>query len=163
MNDENIKLLESEIRVELINLSEMEMGSDEYKVSVEELSKLIDKAISLKKMDMDAEDKALDRDINKELKEKQMKIDKDLKEKQMKIDKDLKEKQMKIDKDLKLKQITNEKSDRKLSNIIAIAGIAVPSIITVWGTFKTLKFEETGTVTTIMGRGFINKLLPKKW
>lgn len=62
----------------------------------------------------------------------------------------------------KLEQITNEKNDQIFKNAIAIAGIVVPSLLTVWGTFKTLKFEETGTVTTIMGRGFVNKLLPKK-
>ena len=29
-------------------------------------------------------------------------------------------------------------------------------------TLTSLKFEEEGTVTTIVGRGFVNKLLPKK-
>lgn len=62
----------------------------------------------------------------------------------------------------KLEQITNEKNDQIFKNAIAIAGIVVPSLLTVWGTFKTLKFEETGTITTIMGRGFVNKLIPKK-
>lgn len=62
----------------------------------------------------------------------------------------------------KLEQITNEKNDQLFKNVIAVAGIVVPSLITIWGTFKTLKFEETGTVTTIMGRGFVNKLIPKK-
>lgn len=62
----------------------------------------------------------------------------------------------------KLEQITNEKNDQIFKNAIDIAGIVVPSLLTVWGTFKTLKFEETGTITTIMGRGFVNKLIPKK-
>lgn len=56
----------------------------------------------------------------------------------------------------------DEQIDRLIRNCIAAAGIAIPSIITVWGTLKSLKFEEEGTVTTIVGRGFINKLLPKK-
>lgn len=55
-----------------------------------------------------------------------------------------------------------DRVDRWVKNAIAIAGITIPTVVTVWGTLKSLKFEETGTVTTIMGRGFINKLLPKK-
>ena len=56
----------------------------------------------------------------------------------------------------------DEKRDRRIKNGITIAGIVIPSIITIWGTIKSLNFEKEGTVTTIMGRGFINKLLPKK-
>ena len=55
-----------------------------------------------------------------------------------------------------------EKKDRLVKNIITAAGIVLPLVITVWGTKVSLKFEEEGTFTTIMGRGFINKLLPKK-
>ena len=55
-----------------------------------------------------------------------------------------------------------EKKDRLIKNVLAGLGIAIPSLITIWGTCKSIKFEETGTITTIMGRGFINKLLPKK-
>lgn len=54
------------------------------------------------------------------------------------------------------------RKDQLFKNCIAVAGIVIPSAITIWGTLKSLKFEEEGTVTTIMGRGFINKLLPKK-
>lgn len=54
------------------------------------------------------------------------------------------------------------KKDQIIRHAISIGGIIIPVFVTIWGTYKTLKFEETGTVTTIMGRGFINKLLPKK-
>lgn len=56
----------------------------------------------------------------------------------------------------------DEKKHYIIDKIIAVSSIVIPIIVTIWGTNKTLKFEETGTVTTIMGRGFINKLLPKK-
>lgn len=55
-------------------------------------------------------------------------------------------------------QQADNKYDANVRNAIAIAGIAVPALLTVWGTFKTFKFEETGTVTTMFGRNFINKL-----
>lgn len=55
-----------------------------------------------------------------------------------------------------------EKRDRLVRNGIAIAGIIIPTAVTIWGTCKSIEFEKEGTITTIMGRGFINKLLPKK-
>ncbi len=63
--------------------------------------------------------------------------------------------------DFNWKQFQAEKKDRLIKNTISIAGIVLPVAVTIWGTLRSLKFEETGTVTTIMGRGFINKLLPK--
>ena len=56
----------------------------------------------------------------------------------------------------------DEKKDRLIKNILGGAGIILPLLVTIWGTKVSLKFEEEGTFTTIMGRGFINKLLPKK-
>ena len=67
-----------------------------------------------------------------------------------------------IEESIKLAQIEEDRKDRRVKNGIAIGGIVLPLAVTIWGTFKTLKFEEEGTVTTIMGRGFINKLIPKK-
>ena len=63
---------------------------------------------------------------------------------------------------LKLKQFEEDKKDRRWKNILTAAGIGVPAGLTIWGTLKSLKFEETGTVTTLIGRGFINKLISKK-
>lgn len=60
------------------------------------------------------------------------------------------------------KQMEDEKKDRLIKNILSAAGIALPLLVTIWGTKVSLKFEEEGTFTTIMGRGFIQKLLPKK-
>ena len=67
-----------------------------------------------------------------------------------------------IEASLKHAQMEEDRKDRRFKNGIAIGGIVLPLAVTIWGTFKTLKFEEEGTVTTIMGRGFINKLIPKK-
>lgn len=67
-----------------------------------------------------------------------------------------------IEASLKRVQMEEDRKDRRFKNGIAVGGIVLPLAVTIWGTFKTLKFEEEGTVTTIMGRGFINKLIPKK-
>ena len=63
---------------------------------------------------------------------------------------------------LKEQQLADEKKDRWWKNIIGAATVVLPLVVTIWGTNKSLKFEEEGTVTTPIGRGFIQKLLPKK-
>lgn len=63
---------------------------------------------------------------------------------------------------LKEQQLKDEKKDRLVKNVLTGAGIVLPIIVTIWGTKVSMEFEEEGTFTTIMGRGFINKLLPKK-
>ena len=63
---------------------------------------------------------------------------------------------------IKLEQMHEDKKDRKVKNILTGVSIGAPLMVTIWGTLKSIKFEETGTITTIMGRGFIQKLLPKK-
>ena len=64
--------------------------------------------------------------------------------------------------DLKREQIKNEKRDSIVKNILTGVSVIGGFGLTIWGTCKSLKFEETGVVTSIMGRGFIQKLLPKK-
>ena len=68
-----------------------------------------------------------------------------------------------IENGLRMKQISEDRIDRFLKHGVAIAGVLLPLGVTIWGTLITFKFEEDGKVpTNILGRGFINKLLPKK-
>ena len=67
-----------------------------------------------------------------------------------------------IELELKQKQLKDEKVDRRFSNWITIGGIVLPLAVTIWGTKASFKFEKDGTITTIMGRGFISKMIPKK-
>ena len=64
--------------------------------------------------------------------------------------------------DLKLKHLAEEKKGRITRDLINIMSVGVTAAITIWGTKKSFEFEKEGTITTIMGRGFIQKLLPKK-
>lgn len=122
-------LLHDEIRSELEELKKIELGSEKYKVTVDGLTKLVDKAIEMDKLNIEVQEKVESREN---------------------------------DNDLKLKQMEEERKDRFVRNGIAVAGIVIPTMVTIWGTIKTIEFEKEGTITTIMGRGFINKLLPKK-
>ena len=121
--------LKEEIATELTELSKMQLGSDEYRGTVDGLAKLMDRAIELERLDIESHEKVEARHS---------------------------------DEDFKMKQMEEERKDRIARNCIAVAGIVVSTAVTVWGTIKSINFEKEGTITTIMGRGFINKLLPKK-
>ncbi len=81
-----------------------------------------------------------------------------------KLSKELDERQKNRNEDLELKyrQIDAEIRDRKIKNVITVVISGVGTIVTIWGTLKTLKFEEVGTVTTMAGRNFINNLFKRK-
>ena len=117
--------LHEEIQSELEGISNMNLGTEEYKTTVDGVTKLMDRAIELKRFDAEQVDKANNTA-------------------------------------LKTEQMENEKKDSWIRNGLTAAGIIIPTVVTIWGTLKTFKFEESGTVTTMIGRGFINKLIPKK-
>lgn len=122
-------LLREEIKNELGELSRMKVGDDEYKATVDGITKLVDRVIEFKKIDNDLIDKAEAREIET---------------------------------DLKMKELTDEKRNRFTQNCLTGLSIVSGVALTVWGTVKSIEFEKEGTITTIMGRGFIQKLLPKK-
>lgn len=132
MNEKIKTKLDKEIESELDALDKMEVGSENYKITVDNVSKLIDKRNEMIKIEL----------------ERMKQYSSDLRE----TEKSNKEKEL------------NEynRKNQLITHAITIGSIIIPVFVTIWGTYKTLKFEETGTVTTIMGRGFINKLIPKK-
>ena len=117
--------LYKEIEDELQTLNEIEVGTDEYKSSVDGVTKLLDRAIEIEKHEAEMKEREAER-IAKNI------------------------------------QVAEEQKDRVVKNYISAGGVVLPLLVTIWGTLKSFKFEQDGTVTTIMGRGFINKLLPKK-
>lgn len=122
-------LLKEEIVSEVESLGKLELGTEQYKTTVDGVTKLVDRALEIEKIDIEAEERERSREIET---------------------------------NLKIQQIEDDRKDRKVKNGIAIGSTLLGVAVTVWGTLKTLKFEEEGTVTTLVGRGFINKLLPKK-
>lgn len=122
-------LLETEIQDEFKSLKGVDFGSEQYKTSVDGITKLTDRLIEFEKFDVEHKEKVENR---------------------------------KIENDFKLREMEDERNDRLIKNCLTGASIITGIGLTVWGTLKSLKFEEHGSVTTIVGRGFINKLLPKK-
>lgn len=122
-------LLREEIENEIGELSRMKVGDEEYKATVDGITKLVDRVIEFEKLNNDVNEKIDARENETEL---------------------------------KLRELNDEKRNRTIQNVLCAAGIVIPSVITIWGTIKSIEFEKEGTITTIMGRGFIQKLLPKK-
>lgn len=122
-------LLDDVIVNELKNLKDTKGETDEYKATVECITKLMDRSIEIKKLTFDQTNK-LSRQV--------------------------------IDDKVKLKQDEEDRKDRLIKNCISIAGIVIPALITIWGTLKSLKFEQDGTVTSMAGRAFVSRLFPKK-
>lgn len=109
---------------QITEIDRLEVGSEQYKVAVDGVCKLIDKSVEVRKIRVS------------------------------KIDRD-------DERIIKLEQMKNDKKERKIQMFINIGGIIIPVIVTVWGTFKTFEFEREGTVTTILGRKFIQNLFKK--
>ena len=122
-------LLDDVIVNELKNLKDTKGETDEYKTTVECVTKLMDRSIEIKTLTFDQTNK-LSRQV--------------------------------IDDKAKVKQDEEDRKDRLIKNCISIAGIVIPALITIWGTLKSLKFEQDGTVTSMAGRAFVSRLFPKK-
>lgn len=123
MSIDNLLNVELEEKIEI--LSNMNPGTEEYKLAVDNITKLLDRSIEMNKIDYDRKER-------KEVREEEAKS-----------------------------KIESNKVNKKhyiIDTIVTIIGIAVPASITVWGTKTSFKFEETGSITTIIGRGFIDNI-----
>lgn len=130
MSNVNVELwLDEEIESDFTKLSTMKAGSEERKLTIDELTKLMDRKIEIIRIENEREDRAAAREAEQLMKKQ---------------------------------QLDDENKDRLTRNIISAVGIVLPVVVTIWGTRVCLKFEETGTVTTQMGRGFLQRLFPKK-
>ena len=68
-----------------------------------------------------------------------------------------------IDREIEIKKAKDEKIDKIIRNTLSALGIILPLGVTIWGTVYTFRMEDDGlSPTTSMGRGFINRLFPRK-
>ena len=123
------RLLRDEIQDEFEGLSKMELGTETYKVTVDGVTKLVDRVIEIDKINDDREERRKKQAAEDALKAEEMKM---------------------------------ERRDRRIKHGLTVLGIAVPAGVTVWGTLVMLQYEKEGIVSSMIGRGFVNKLLPKK-
>lgn len=69
-------MLREEIQDEIAELGKLDLGSETYKTTVDGVTKLLDRANEMKKIDAEARDRAESREIEIRLKNEQMQDDK---------------------------------------------------------------------------------------
>lgn len=130
------ELLEEELIEQIKALSELEPGSDKKSKAIEDLSKLYRVRIEENKTVWDADEKYNRRVLDEKLNTK--------------------------DSDFKSRQMTEQVKDRYFKVGVAAAELMIPLIFYgVWMN-KGFKFEETGTITSGVFKGLINRFRPTK-
>ena len=96
------------------DLAKMDPASKEYSTAVDSVTKLMDRAIEIEKLESSGTQN-----------EKQMK---------------------------------EERKSRIVKNLIDVGGIVLPLAVTLWGVKASLYFEDSNTVTTTVGRKFMDRM-----
>ena len=122
-------LLDKELESSINSLEDIPLGTEEYKASVDAITKLLDKSIELKKLEIETDDKIKTREFEESIKTQQMEC---------------------------------ERKDRIIKNWLTGASIVIPAGCGIWGFIKSIKFEETGTITTLSGRNILGSILKFK-
>lgn len=89
-------------------------------------------------------------------------LDKSIEIDKLEADIDAKDKDREHDRIYKDIEVEENKKSKWIDRSFQLLGILASTGLTVWGTKTILKFEIDGTVTSSIGRAFINKLLPRK-
>ena len=116
------KGLKDVIEARLTFQPEIEMGTDEDRISTEGTAKLIQEYREVARLEIEREQK---------------------------------EKAQEQEYNLKVMQMENDRKDKMIDRGITIAGGIGSVAVLVWGTLKTFQFEKNGTVTSKVGKLFI--------
>lgn len=130
------EMLEGEILTELGKLKSMPLGKEEYKVAVDGITKLMDREIEMRKMEVASEERAQNREEDK--------------------------KNRYFENELRKKQLDDERKNRYIGYAVNGVMFAGSMALSIWGLKSTFRFEETGTITTQIGKGLINTFIPKR-
>ena len=88
-------------------------------------------------------------------------IDRTIELEKIEVDREEKGYDRRINAEIQDKRLKIERRDKIVGHILTGVSLFTGVTLTVWGTLKSLKFEETGTVTTCAGKNFIGKLFKK--
>lgn len=160
--EETINLLLEEINSNLKEMKGLSKSSDEYGNIVSDTSKLLDKVTPMIKIKDEADERAKNREEDLAIQEKIRKEEAD--ERARNREEDREERKINREEDNAFK-IESEKKNLFIEGV----KIAVPVATTVLLLLndnklgnKLLKFEETGTLTTTIGRNFFSSIGRKK-
>lgn len=164
-------LLNDAIVDEINELNNQEVGSDSYKIAVEGVTKLMDRAIEIRKIDEASEKASKDRDHETDLKQKQLDLDTEKLEferkkfeferKKFETEVNAQVKAREVESKLKQEQMRDERIDKIARNVLT--GFTFGgTMFTIWCLASaTFTFEEKGTITSSLGRKVLGMLVPK--
>lgn len=122
-------VLRDEFEKELKELSGMQIGTEQYKVAVDGITKLTDRIIEIDKLDSEKNAKELENIARME------------------------------EQELKREQLKSEKRDRIVKNVITVGGAVLSMAVYALAFIASTNFEREGTFTTEGGKNSIRQLL----
>ena len=122
-------ILWDEIEKEVKELSKMQVGTDQYKVTVDGIARLSDKIIELEKLESENAVKDVENFVPTE------------------------------EQDLKREQLKSEKRDRAVKNVITVGTAVLSVAVYALAFIASTNFEREGSFTTEGGKNSIRQLL----
>ena len=122
-------ILWDEIEKEVKELSKMQVGTDQYKVTVDGIARLSDKIIELEKLESENAVKDFENFARTE------------------------------EQDLKREQLKSEKRDRAVKNVITVGTAVLSVAVYALAFIASTNFEREGSFTTEGGKNSIRQLL----
>ena len=122
-------ILRDEIEKELKELSRMQIGTEQYKITVDGITRLSDRIIELEKLESENAVKDFENIVRTE------------------------------EQDLKREQLKSEKRDRAIKNVITVGTAVLSVAVYALAFIASTNFERDGSFTTEGGKNSIRQLL----
>jgi hypothetical protein len=163
-------LYEEVVNQEVDRIGDYDLGSDEHKKVVSDLSQLTDRLIRLKELDIEHEKIELEKEKKEadakkvEIESERVEIEKEkieLEREKIKAD----EQKAKIESErvaIERQKMVEERKNEWIRNRITALGILVPAGITITGMVLMFLFEEKGTITSGAGRKIVDRMFRSK-
>jgi hypothetical protein len=69
--------------------------------------------------------------------------------------------QMKNEKEIQNKQLKSDSKKELIRNIFSVGSFIVTTGLSIYTIWRTFKFDESSTITSTLGRGTLNGVIPK--
>lgn len=122
-------ILRDELEKELEELSRMQIGTEQYKITVDGITRLSDRIIELEKLESENAVKDFENIVRTE------------------------------EQDLKREQLKSEKRDRAIKNVITVGTAVLSVAVYALAFIASTNFERDGSFTTEGGKNSIRQLL----
>ena len=122
-------ILRDELEKELKELSRMQIGTEQYKITVDGITRLSDRIIELEKLESENAVKDFENIVRTE------------------------------EQDLKREQLKSEKRDRAIKNVITVGTAVLSVAVYALAFIASTNFEREGSFTTEGGKNSIRQLL----